>query len=618
MRRRRILVLCAVASFVAAGIGITTLQDGVYGYSTQYPPTAWTTPQFYDFWTHTQLEPMSEASLQEICALTDAQREASMQAQLAEAHAISDRLEAYIRAWLAGQVPAELPAGLLPPSIDNEKTTGWVLKRPDEVDPADQWGIRPANDIPRDFSDLHFLGPDNHVTYMQSYFVAPFGTEMLIEGEFPHARFMSYQILEPFDPWNPTTAGMGAPEVPIVDVDIDPDPGHVNPFRPGADRNATNRRYHVTFDLEAGNAVDLNPLAMLAPAYRAPGNRRVGGPFGAAGPIGNNAIIASILWLRYYAPDKAVGPLGGVPLPKLMFRLDTGEEFWLQADFSLAEERGNWTVSGTVTWPQEPPSMLGGSVGWGKMWGFWLTFADGIGYPVSYPWGFIPKWKVGDWIKERHECLFNRGPGLSAPGNHELSASGCNHVSYLYRVMMLGWDKVYVLRGKLPRTPRTREGEPVAGTAEARYFSICHTGDGPGGKYPSLLYGCLMDDEIKVDKDGNYMIVYSRGDDRPWNASEQCGVTWQDYGPETKQAFTLRWMSVMPEDHLPEYAPHMDNLPWETSEWSERTWQRDLTSRNDHQGALGPYQPVVHYMPQYIFERLGCPVSPASIPKWVW
>ncbi len=127
-----------------------------------------------------------------------------------------------------------------------------------------------------------------------------------------------------------------------------------------------------------------------------------------------------------------------------------------------------------------------------------------------------------------------------------------------------------------------------------------------------------MDDEITVDEDGDYMIVYSRGSERPSNAREECGITWQDFGLESKQAFTLRWMSAMPEDHLPEYAPHMDNLPWETSEWSERTWDPNLTWRNHHQGALGSYQPVVHYMPRDTFERLGCPVTPSSIPRWVW
>lgn len=131
---------------------------------------------------------------------------------------------------------------------------------------------------------------------------------------------MDYQILGPFDPENPTTSGMGAPEVPIVDVDIEPDPGHTNPFRAGANRDADKRHYHLTFDLKEGNAVEPNPMAMVAPMYRAPGNARVGGPFTFSGPHGEGSIIASTLWLRYYAPDKDAGPLGGVELPKALLK----------------------------------------------------------------------------------------------------------------------------------------------------------------------------------------------------------------------------------------------------------------------------------------------------------
>ncbi len=605
-------------TLVALTIGCvpTDKVTGPESYSSHEPPPVGSGPPYYDFWTYTQLEPMSERQINAYCKMSEAEWEEHYESRDAEARAISDRLEAYIRDWLAGRAPARLPEGLLPPSIDNPKTKDWTLMRPDQVVPEDQWGIRYAHEIPEDFSKLHFLGPDNHVTYLETIFIAPFGAELIVEGEFPHARFMDFQILEPFDPRNSTTAGFGAPEVPIVDVDIDPDPGHVNPFRAKADRNATKRGYHVTFGLEAGNALELNPVAMRVPAYRAPGNRRVGGPFGASGPIGDGRIIPSTLWLRYYASDRAAGPLGGVRVPKMLLRLKTGETFWLQADFSLAIERGTWSVPGLKTDAVEPPALLGPTVGWGKMWGFWLTFADGIAYPLTRPWGLMPKSWVSGWIKKRHKCLFGRGPEMPPPGNHELSASGCNYISYLYRVMMLGEEKVYVLRGKLPRTPRTRDGEPVATTAEARYWSVCHTGNGEGKRYPSLLYGCLMDDEVTVNGKGEYLIVYSRGGARPANARRECGITWQDFGLESQQAFSVRWMSVIPEDHLPSAAPHLDNLPYKTSEWSEPGWDPDLLSRNSHDGFMGPYQPVVHYLSRSTFEKLGCPIEPRSIPAW--
>ena len=125
-----------------------------------------------------------------------------------------------------------------------------------------------------------------------------------------------------------------------------------------------------------------------------------------------------------------------------------------------------------------------------------------------------------------------------------------------------------------------------------------------------------MDDEILADPENEYVIVYSRRDERPSNARSECGVTWQDYGPESRQVLNIRWMSVMPDDHLPEYAPHQDNIPWETGEWSQPTWDRRIMGYNNQDGSMGPYQPLVHYLTRQEFENLGCPINPASVPRW--
>ena len=569
-----------------------------------------------DYWTYTNFSAISDAQKQVYCRMTPAEQEEYYQEKIAEARNLSNRLEEYILAWYYGNVSAEIPLELLPDSIDNDKTKNWTLLRPEEVDPAEQWYCRPAMEIPEDFSELYFLSPDNHVTYLKLIFIAPFDSQLMIEGDFPHARFMDYQILEPFDPKNPTTSGLGAPEVPIVDVDIEPDLGHTNPFISGANRNAIERHYHLIFDLKEGNAVELNPQAMLAPEYRAPGNTRVGGPFAFSGPNGDGSIIASVLWLRYYAPDKDTGPLAGVPLPKALLKLKTGETFWLQCDFSLAAERQNTAVPAYETPPEEPPDFIGPDVGWFKMFGFWLTYADGWACPRVKPWTFLPKSWAEQYIQSRDECYFGRGPHMSPPGNHEISASGNNYNTYLFRVMCLGEDMVYVLTGKLPKTPKTRDGEPVATTGEARYWSICHTGNGEDNEYPGLLYGCLLDDEIVVNSENEYIIVYSRGSERPSNARPECGITWQDFGSESRQVFNIRWMSIMPDDYLPQYAPHQNNIPWETGEWSQSTWDRNIMGYNNQNGFMGEYQPLIHYMSRDEFEELGCPVNPDDIPEW--
>lgn len=569
-----------------------------------------------DYYTYTNLPQLSEWKKQSYCRMSPEKKEQYYQEKLAEAKILSDKLEAYIRDWYYGKASAELPAGLLPPSIENEKTKNWRLSRPEEVKAEDQWYIRPANEIPEDFGQLYFLSPDNHVSYFKLIFIAPFDSQLLIEGDFPHARFMDYQVLEPFDPQNPTTSGLGAPEVPIVDIDIEPDPGHVNPFRVSGDRNAKERHYHLTFELKAGNAVTLNPQAMQIPQYRAPGNTRVGGPFAFSGPNGNGAIIASVLWMRYYAPDRNTGPLAGVGYPKAVMRLRTGEEFWLQPDFSLAAERQNIAAPGYETPPKDPPDWMGPNVGWFKFFSFWRIIADGFWMGLVKPWSFLPKRVAENWINSRGECYFSRGASMPPPGNYETSASGMNYNTYLARIMSLGKNKAYILTGKLPQTPETRNSEPTATTGEARYWSICHMGNGEDKKYPALLYGCLMDDEILTDEENSYIVVFSRGSERPSNAKPECGVTWQDYGPESWQVFTLRWMSVMPDDYLPEHAPHQNNIPWETGEWSSPHWDPSIMSYNNQEGFMGEYQPLVHYLTKEEFESLGCPIDPQKIPLW--
>ena len=72
----------------------------------------------------------------------------------------------------------------------------------------------------------------------------------------------------------------------------------------------------------------------------------------------------------------------------------------------------------------------------------------------------------------------------------------------------------------------------------------------------------------------------------------------------------------MPDDYLPRYAPHQNNIPWETGEWSQPTWDRNIMGYNNQNGFMGEYQPLIHYMSRDEFEELGCPVNPDDIPEW--
>jgi hypothetical protein len=566
-------------------------------------------------WTYQDLPPMTnEERLQ--CALeTQKDRNTYYEQAIEEARTLSQSLEDYIYRWFDGEVDARLPEGLLPPYVDSEKTHDWTLITPDEVTPEDQWYTFEMYDPTQ---ELRQHSPDPHATYLKLLFIAPFGSKLLIEGDFPHCRFMDYQILEPFDPYHPVTGNMGVCEVPLVDVDIEPDPGNTNPFRLGADRISEKRHYHITFELEIGNAVDLNPDVMAPPGYRAPGNTRVGSPFGFSGPWGNNVLVPSVLWLRIYAPDQDKEPFGGVEWPKATLQLPTGEKFWITCDKSKAVKDQTAPVPSRPVPPSDPYPFEGPTLGWFKMFGIDLSILEAQGYISAQPWGKNDIETTRKEIRSVYGLLWNRGANADPPGNFECAATCCNYISYLLRPIALGEDEVIVLTGRLPEFPHTRQGQPDMTGGEVRYYSITHQqGSGGLGKsiYTSVPHGSLMDDEILTNEDNEYIIVFSREAENPRNARKENGVTWQEWGPSSRQVLVLRWMSVMPEWHLPEVAPDSNTIPWVTGAWSQDTYDKTLVGEN-RQGIMGPYHPVIHYMTREEFEALGDNIVPEDIPEW--
>jgi hypothetical protein len=573
-----------------------------------------------DYWTYFDVPDLSIPEMtNNFCYKTRAGWESYYQQQNQQAKDLSDKLETYIKDWYYGRADSKIPGGLLPPSIDNEKTKDWVLVKPEDIKPEDQWYIFPAHKVDPTFKKLYQHSVDGNATYLRLVFISPFDSQLLIDGDFPHSREMSYHIIRPFDPVFPGTGNTGVMEVPIIDVDIEPDPGNVNPFRTGADRNASNRHYHMVFELKAGNPTDLNPV-LADPHLRAPGNTRVGGPFISTGPYGDGTIIPSTLWLRYYAPDKGLEPLAGVPLPRVILRLKTGEEFWLKPSNDLYKERQTALAEGATTPPSDPLPIShefnGPDAGWLKMFGIWEIYAEGKSavQTLNSNQAVVNQTKLH--VRQLLDCFFNQGPDNPSPGNIAHSATDCPYHDYLIRNFALGPDKVYVITGKLPTTPRTRNGEATMEKAQARYWSISHTGSGQGGIYQGALYGSLMDDEIVTNENNEYVIVYSRGKDRPKNAVPENGVTWQDFGTESKQNFVIRWMSVYPDHYMDQYAPTDQNIPWKTGAWMEEGYDRTLVGENKP-GVMGPYHPIVHYMTKEQFEALGNkPLQPSDIPQW--
>jgi hypothetical protein len=539
-----------------------------------------------------------------------------------DAHTLSDALERHIRLWLEDRAPALLPASVLPPGHNSKDYPTWRLQRPDDVRPEDQWPARIAHPI--DFKGLYGSFPDPNCSYFVPLILAPFGSRIVIEGEFPYARFFDLQITPSFSPKSYHYDGWaGVGEVPLVDADIEPLPGHTNPFRVGADRFAAKRGYRVEFDLAVGDPVALNP-AFRPPFFRAPGNRRTGGAILHQGPWGDPTSQGhkrgrwnhGQIWMRYYRPDTDKGPYGGVPLPKMWMELPDGRKFWVQPDVTNFKARANRTIVPKPTATQPDPKLNGPGVGWFKQAGIFRAIYSGFASEAG--------WGAPAYIRGLDKGVTARGSDLTAPNNYEQSATSCTYIDYLVRGMRCAAGHVVVLTGRLPKTPRTRDGARRMESGEARYWSLTGyvvpegwdmLGAVMDPTYPAgAAQHCIMDEDVVLqDAERRFVIALSRAADRPANATAQAGVTWADWGPASNISWTLRWMTVGPE-WTAANAPTPEKLG-RRAEWAEAAFD-PRTVPNGHGGTLGEFVPRVLHIRREAFEALGAKISARDVPIW--
>ncbi|MGA2557546.1 MAG: hypothetical protein ABSG04_14865 [Verrucomicrobiota bacterium] len=552
----------------------------------------------------------------------------------AQAQQKSDALYQYIDGWFKGVNPATLPAHLIPNGTE-PGVQSFTLIPESAIDPATQWGERLAQ-TSIDFQDSVGEFPDPHCTYkLLPAMLAPFGTKVIIEGEFPHCRYFSIQPSPAFFPQVYRYNGFGSGEVALVDADIDPLPGQVNPFRVGADRNATNRSFKITLTMARGDPTAMDPAAWTMPAFRQAGNTRFcsglqfRGPWGDAdwklkdaahSGDGRGVWDVGTIWMRYYAPDNSKFPNAGVTNPKVTYELPDGRRFYIQTDYSAFAAMVNLTGPVAPAKPQEPDNP---GVGWLKQWGIFRVIAEGLAHSFGWylPLGGITNMTPQQYVHALDRNAMGRGPDMPAHGKLEPHATAGVHINYLVRGMACNQGKVVVISGAMPSYPETRAGQSPMPAAQMRYWSL--TGyttffdvSKPLSRtnIPGQLLTSIMDDEVVLDSQRRYVLVYSRAADRPRNATTANGVAWKEWGPQGTQAFTLRWVSVAPEWSFSK-APDQAHLGWNTS-WASPDFDSNLTYRNNRSGFLGDYQPVVSYLSTAAFEAYGSTNLFSKLPEY--
>lgn len=541
-----------------------------------------------------------------------------------KAQEISTKLENYIEAWFRGEVPATLPPKLLPMGAD-PRFKRYHLVRYEDIHSNLQWIVRSAEKV--NVQAMRHSFPDPHTTYLVLFYLfAPFGHRVVIDGDYPYARFFDIQMTPPFNPSNYYYNGfVGVGEVPIVDADIKPLPDHVNPFLPGADRLAKNRHYQVVYTMAMGDGVKRNPLA-FTPPYRAPGNHRYGGGIVYQGPWGDpewvrqesGPVVKELahgrgewgtgsLWIRYYAPDSKYWPSGGVTLPKVWYETQDGRRYFIQADQSEADAVINKRAKADTSGPKEPHFKTSkANFGWEKQFGIFRAGLTGLALKYN--------WYTKQYIRELDIGVAGRAENMLGAGGLEPSATTCVYINYLERDMALGKGKIAVMTGKMPTFPKTRRSNPIMQKGQMRYWSVtAYTSNGVefvGGPVHSI-----MDEDVVLDAQRHYVIVFSRPENRPANATAANGVTWVNWGPIGEVSWIVRWLSVAPEWSFT-VTPDEKFLPWSKATWTGSTYDPKLIAQNTRTGIMGEYLPNIHYLSKKDFDGLGKNVRFENIPVW--
>ncbi|MCU1599904.1 MAG: putative secreted protein [Frankiales bacterium] len=205
------------------------------------------------------------------------------------------------------------------------------------ADPTCGWAAKTEPDT------VNVAYPDTNATYWSHPYAAVPGTELVVHGTYPRARYFSFNVYQP----------SGVPIDSTYDVKIAPDKGSSNPYA-GGSRTAHKQSYtvHVRFEAEP---------ATPAPNTIYAGNMKLGDVKNPGG----------LLMLRVYTPVDPTSPQGGVPLPTVTTQTTTGQVLTTggacSTDLPSTGGAGTTALNGSSRPVEEPVGP--GVIAWGKAFG---------------------------------------------------------------------------------------------------------------------------------------------------------------------------------------------------------------------------------------------------------
>jgi hypothetical protein len=284
------------------------------------------------------------------------------------------------------------------------------------------------------------LAPETDNAYYVTSILLPAGATVTLHGQFPHSRSML------FSAYKNLNGEPGIPGSSLVDENIVPDAGSVNPFVAGEPRDATNRSYTITISGE------------VPPADPAP-NMLYAGETGHTEETQKVEVIE-----RIYRPDRDLEANGGVPVPTPVYNLAGGagsvsEESQICSDLSVINGAGaiNETKFGV---PAATYKALRSGLK-ENAFGKEHEFENGVStHPAINPIRWEKFFNSGYLVAPFYRGTVDEPAiaGLSSAATSGLYATPANAYAIGYASRLFGpnpnGENILVLHGKMPTHPK--------------------------------------------------------------------------------------------------------------------------------------------------------------------
>lgn len=394
--------------------------------------------------------------------------------------------------------------------------------------------------------------PDGGAIYWPTVFQFPadeMDSYLEITGAYPKARYMSLHSYtegaKPYDYLN--------------DLAIAPDDGTQNPFATGE------------------YAADQTYTIKVHPGER-PAEKQDNDIY--LGPV--DKIDATPLILRNYVPETAGDPSGGAGLPQVTLVRANGEKVSGEALCKLLNSPAVGSPDRFIAAPVIPRTSYDQMISnadvrasiFGTRQQDWTVFWDPR---ISVTRLMSPA------LTSMLKSLARWGVVAKTSG---FFANFDNEYVSMYITEEFG--NVTVLKGKMPRTPATGIASANTADHDMRYWSLCTN----EGLATTRFTDCVYDREVTVDDQRNYTIVISKPGNRPANATEDCGVTWLDFGVAGDGAGNDNLSILILRNMLPnpDFAHSVQQVP----------------RVGDEKATMAEYLPIPEYVDKAAFEAAGC------------